>query len=338
MEKKRIDFIDFARVISALAVVCIHVTANFILEKDTYYFFNQLVRFAVPLFFIISGFSLFYSSRNKDRIETIKFYKKRFSKIIIPYIIWTIMYTFYYNRFDISIINTNMILKNLLMGINHLYFVVIIIQFYIIFPLLFILYKKYSKITLIISFIISLYFNVALYLPSFGITLVSWDYMKYFYLLFPSWIFFFVVGMYLSDNCDKVMIALKNNKSWVYLITFAGFLIILGEGKLTNSYASSLKPSIMLYCTGVFLSLMVTFDKIKANALVLWLSKQSFGFYLSHMVVFNLLNSYFKVIQFNGWAEVGITYVMTVACTMCTVYVISYIPGCSALGIVKNKR
>lgn len=60
------------------------------------------MRYAVPLFKIISGFLLYYSDLYKDRLNYMPFLKKRLNKVLIPYILWTIIYNLYYSRHSIN--------------------------------------------------------------------------------------------------------------------------------------------------------------------------------------------------------------------------------------------
>ena len=85
--KQYVKSIDSLRILCILAVLLIH-TSTRTLETAKFdltgfpltIFLNQIARFAVPLFFIISGFVL---ETNFDQSSGyISFLKKRFSKII----------------------------------------------------------------------------------------------------------------------------------------------------------------------------------------------------------------------------------------------------------------
>lgn len=63
---KRIEELDFARVIAMTAVITIHVTSTYIgyrsnilvMGMNLAFILNQLARFSVPLFILLSGISL----------------------------------------------------------------------------------------------------------------------------------------------------------------------------------------------------------------------------------------------------------------------------------------
>lgn len=88
---KRIKELDFTRVIAMFAVVMIHVTSTYINQDSSFILFdmnlafilNQVSRFSVPLFIVLSGISLGFS---KPIGDPLLFYKKRLVKIGIPYV------------------------------------------------------------------------------------------------------------------------------------------------------------------------------------------------------------------------------------------------------------
>jgi surface polysaccharide O-acyltransferase-like enzyme len=51
---------------------------------------NSLLRVCVPLFVMISGFFLFPIGDER------KFYKERFTRVVIPFVVWCVVYAFYY--------------------------------------------------------------------------------------------------------------------------------------------------------------------------------------------------------------------------------------------------
>src|SRR5882724_3283927 len=124
------------RVIAILAVVMIH-TSTRVLEAAHYdlngynwdLLLNQISRFAVPLFFAISGFALEISYNSHSNY--LNFFKKRIIKIIIPYIFWSaFFYIFIYTNHDFNF------LKALSDGSSsyQLYFIPALLFFYFLFP------------------------------------------------------------------------------------------------------------------------------------------------------------------------------------------------------------
>lgn len=96
---KRIRFFDVVRVICFIAIIYYHMIAqlpiNGICSDEAIWPFvansnMQLGTFAVAVFFMISGASLMYTTRDHFKIGT--FYLKRYIRLLIPFYVVTFMY------------------------------------------------------------------------------------------------------------------------------------------------------------------------------------------------------------------------------------------------------
>lgn len=135
--------LDALRVIAIMAVVLIHVTTkNMALLNQNIelvplaLFLNQTARFAVPLFFLISGFVL--ELNNRQKLSYITFFRKRASRIIIPFLFWSAIYYLLSNGLHIEKLFSYDFLNKLIQGTAsyHLYFIPTLIVFYALFPIL----------------------------------------------------------------------------------------------------------------------------------------------------------------------------------------------------------
>lgn len=129
------DFaIDLLRLIAILAVVGIHTTTLSLqlegkgIHANIAFFLNQILRFAVPLFFLISGFILYKTNHQRPAKE---FIYKRLKKIALPYVVWSAFY--YLVVFPHQAPN---FFTTLLGGTAayHLYFIPTLCIFYALFP------------------------------------------------------------------------------------------------------------------------------------------------------------------------------------------------------------
>lgn len=106
MPKKREINYDLLRIVSAIAVIVIHVNTGYLSENITNYawegvsltwiienFLNFLTRFSVPCFIMLSGAFILHSEKTMD-YKT--FYRKSFYKIGVPflviYLLWILLY------------------------------------------------------------------------------------------------------------------------------------------------------------------------------------------------------------------------------------------------------
>ena len=94
-KKEDTGYITLLSVISAVAVVIIHVNSDCFgnLGSDNRYWFGAniiecIVYFAVPIFFMISGATLI---DYRERYSTKEYFIKRIKKTVIPFIVWSIV-------------------------------------------------------------------------------------------------------------------------------------------------------------------------------------------------------------------------------------------------------
>ena len=285
--------IDILRTISIFAVILIHTTTR-TLEVTKYnllktpwtLFLNQAARFAVPLFFMISGFVLELNYHLHENYLT--YLKKRFSRIFVPYVFWSIIYYFFinYKERDPSFLNA------LMQGdaSYQLYFLPALLIFYLLFPLIhnfcvFILNKWLLILFGMIQFLI-LYYNynihpIQLYYP-IGIAVLN------FYV--------FILGVALARNQEKF----KNFiEQWKLLLVFGAIglmIFIFYEGLngylKTQSYLafySSWRPSVLLYTIFLSGALYWIFSRnYKSFFLIKLFSKLSFFVFFIHIIILEL--------------------------------------------------
>lgn len=98
--EQRIVFLDYLRVIACFMVILVHCIEPFYLNSDGTYiasrsdalwvtFLNSLLRIAVPLFIMASSYLLL-----PLKSDTQTFYRRRFERVAIPFIFWSLAYAF----------------------------------------------------------------------------------------------------------------------------------------------------------------------------------------------------------------------------------------------------
>lgn len=146
----RLMELDILRAFAILAVLVVHTTSQATVDitagsrsQILYLVFNRISLFAVPAFIFLSGIVLFY--RYKDRWsgrEAIQFYCKRIQYIVLPYVLWALAYylfiPWFFDTLAAHPLTAAEFVEKLLWGETayHLYFIIIIVQFYAVFPIL----------------------------------------------------------------------------------------------------------------------------------------------------------------------------------------------------------
>ncbi|MEZ8143565.1 hypothetical protein A1OO_09175 [Enterovibrio norvegicus FF-33] len=89
-------WLDNARILAILAVVMLHVAADFVFDAQlgsiSWWIgnvYDSAVRWCVPVFVMISGALLLDPSKTESLQD---FYKKRVSRLLIPLVFWTLVY------------------------------------------------------------------------------------------------------------------------------------------------------------------------------------------------------------------------------------------------------
>jgi len=158
-----------------------------------------LGRFAVPLFIFISGFVL--TMRYRKSLSVKSFLQKRFLRILIPYIIFSCVGIFLYTIWGEPITFDSLWRSFAYFNvISYYYFIAIILELYLLFPILLRVYSYVNKKRLDWLFLLSIaaiqvgyYFFDVFYLNQV-IVMGSWNWVLQ-QRVFVNWIFFFVLGI-----------------------------------------------------------------------------------------------------------------------------------------------
>jgi len=299
---ERLREFDLIRGIAALSVIAIHVTAGFVTVSAAGYGWNQAMRYAVPLFILLSGFLLYYLDLGRKPLTYSQFIRRRLKKIMAPYVLWTLLYVGYSGRLHWSSWAASggeeplrLMAKHLLMGTGyvHLYFLLIMLQLYLLYPLLRRWVVRHGRLVLGGSLLLTLLAQSMIYLhqiqvlvlPSMGVPYVS---------LFPLWIGYFVLGMAAASQKERLEQAFTGKTLPLFCCWLVSLLLLTADSRLTLTHASSIKPSIMLYTLCSFALLYALALRFKliggriGNALD-WLSQHSFFIFLLHPLVLHLL-------------------------------------------------
>lgn len=268
------------RALAILCVVMIHTTPNGMCQVLTRPFTNV----GVAVFIFASGY---LTPIKTDNI--IKFYTKRILRILIPYVVWTLLYTLAYK-------NYGRLAYNLLTAkiAPQFYYVFVYIQLVLITPLLNRLANsKFRFIGWIIAPVMTIIFK---YIPFF----TDFHINKYVSLIygnsFLAWFTFYYLGILLGNNIIK----LKSGtvKLTVFYIISIGLQMLEGYWwmKLGNVNCGTQNKVSTLLTSSLFLlivyKLLQSEKQIKYNFLtrgIELLGDCSFGIYLSHILVIRYL-------------------------------------------------
>jgi peptidoglycan/LPS O-acetylase OafA/YrhL len=205
--------IHYFRAIAVLEIIVFHVTLGVQFLDLTVFNFQKgllvtivgFTSFGVPLFIFISGVVLYHKYSEGFSLST--FYKKRFSSVLPPYLVWSTLY--YFLPLVLLILYPALFLKptiyisNILsgyvvvlaFGIYHLWFIVLIMQLYLLYPLLARVYNYFTGQKNPI-YLLSLLLLVQIVYSSLFLTTGP----NVFSVFFLSGIFYFVFGFFIAEH------------------------------------------------------------------------------------------------------------------------------------------
>lgn len=291
--------ISFLRILSTLSVIIIHVSAPLVVKFGEISFFdweianiyNSVSRYSVPVFFMISGSLLL----NKD-YELIYFLKKRFGKVVFPFLFWSLVYSLS-NRYVFSseVFSISKVVKDIFYGSEyHLWFVYVLIGGYLFRPIL----QKWIENTSekeILYFLMIWGVTLIVSIPGFEIYFPKIN-LSY----FSGFIGYFVLGYYLNQFW------IRGRLISVLMVIIGALITIIGtsvftvkSGKWYYYFYEYLNFNTLLVASGVFL----LFNKIVV------LNQCCFGIYLIHPLVLKL----FELIDFNVYLATPIISILLVS-------------------------
>ncbi len=333
----RIVFLDWLRVIACFMVILVHCIEPFYLggPEGTYIsskfnalwttLVNSALRPAVPLFVLASSYLLF-----PLKTDTVTFFRKRFVRVLVPFLVWTLLYIFIPPlgsgaQPDVAGGLKALMFNFVMTSSGHLWFVYMLLGVYLLMPLLSPWIEKVSRKEER-GFLILWAFTTALPLLRPVAEAVTgspnlwgecpWNPYGTFYYV-SGFIGFLVLGHYFRKYAGDVSwgrtLALAV-PFWLigYAVTAGGFWHFMPR-ELGFPLSAPYETAVEMETTwnfstfGVMMQTVAYFlliRKITAagwiyDHLVLPVSKLSYGMYLMHMFV---LIPVFAWINSTGWA------------------------------------
>ncbi|QNG60230.1 acyltransferase [Bacillus sp. PAMC26568] len=314
------------RAFACICVLFVHVTAiYYAMQGEVFnwltFGLNQVGRFGTPIFAVISGFLLFNQVKKRG-FDFKSFVSSRTVKIISPFLIWSLVYLFLNHLFfDIPMFPSfeKVLVDFILQGeaYYHLYFMTMVVQFYLLFPLLqFVRSKKSWIIFLFASAVINyLYLNFHTFgIPIENELLRETFYSKGFVL---RWFFFFIFGGFAANFWSEIVTFVRKHK-WVFVILGAASVAgAIFEYKIIGSVSSYRVTNFINIPLLVFAGIAVhsLLEKrtlyIKTTTLI---GSYSMGVYLIHPLVLFLL---MQVVPAEYWATRTLPIIFIVTLVSC---------------------
>ena len=273
------------RAIAIIAVVMIHTTP----AGQWQVFCKPFINFAVATFIFLSGYLT-----KTDNDNWLKFYVRRITRVLVPYVIWTIIYSIP----DIQSSGPSAMVKNLLCAnaTTTLYYIFVYIQFVLLTPLLGKLAKSpYRHLGWLIASLSVILFK---YIPVFGDIQLGKHIELFWNDACLGWFTFYYLGLILGNRIIDRQFNIRN----LAVLYCASLLLQMAEGYLWFTVdpagcGSQLKLSSILSSTIFMLIIYCVLERRTPRGnrgshepksrLLCSIGDYSFGIYLVHMMFLN---------------------------------------------------
>lgn len=359
----RITFVDYIRVIACFMVMLVHASENFYgadssgLAGNMSMLANEQNRFwvsfwdggvsrtAVPLFMIVSAFLLVPM---KPGMSMTDFYKRRFMRILPPFIVFLLLYTFLPllwggMSWDQSLNDLRLLPWNFPSMGGHLWFMYPLLGLYLFIP---IISPWLERATAKEERIFIGIFVFTTFIPFFHRFVNAELWGECFWNEFTLfWYFSGYIGYLVLAHYIRVHMQWNRSKRfWIGIASFAvgavftawsfwlkgapGVLIATPDIEWAWQFCT---PNVLLATFGAFL-LFTCIEQRQAPALITDLGKLSFGMYLMHMFYL----AFFANLLIGGdranpllpvWLCIPVIAVLTFVSSAVTAKVLSLLPG-----------
>lgn len=352
--------LDFLRGSTFLLVIFCHVLTN-TNASDTSFATNALGmwgHFTRNAFFFLTGFVLMFGNYDKADFASIRFWRRRLKLVAIPYVIWSVVYWAFsvvaasgWSQLPFSL---DSLWSGLAWGTAgfHLYFLFVIMQFYVLFPVILWIVRAtrgHHLALLVVSGAVQL--AILWSLNHLSAPEGSWLYVNWWhaYSTFIPYQFFVFLGGVAAVHRDRVDAWVRAHGWWIVvgLVASAVFAYVTytqrvdsGQTPVDAGFAlnPTLQPFIFFAITALYSVAVRWSDRRdrtpRFNRVVAYASNRSFAIFLAHVLVLQLLILPRIDVTSKGWFEqhLGVpwativVYVLTVAITLVVAEVLRRAP------------
>ncbi len=318
MEKKYYKNIDLIRVVSCLIILFYHLN----ILRGGY--------LVVCTFFVLSGYLSVLSASNKEKFSFKEYYKNKFINLYLPVLIVSFISIALISIININWLNLKPETTSVLFGYNnywqlnanldyftrhidspfmHLWYIAILLQFELVFPIIYILLKKIGdKLHKFIPIFITLMLGVISYLYFYNlcdknIMIAYYDtFARSFALLFGMSIGFIKIyyDSFTFKNISKIIFCI-----YLILLIIPTFIIEASS----NYFVISILIVTLISCRLIEYGSLVITDKLTVfDKFIKFLSSISYEIYLIQYPIIFILQD----IKIDNYIKIIITIVLTI--------------------------
>ena len=295
-QQNRFLYLDLLRILAAFSVVMLHSAAQFWYSLDIHSSewiiansYNAISRFGVPIFVMISG-AIFLSPDYKLDIK--RLYTHNILRIAIIYMVWSTLYGLFDSiwLFHFPSMTIKDILREIIGGRYHLWFLPMIVGIYVLLPVLKSWLEHAEKQN--VQYFISLFVILQIGIETFRAFTVSDEIHTLLNLTYVEmacgYIGYFIWGYYLAHigiNSNIKKFFLFNAFPALFLNVFWGNLLSLQRDLRSTTIYDSFSAFTFVFVTALFVFFQAKEPTISKNCslIISAISSSTLGIYLFHI-------------------------------------------------------
>lgn len=313
--KKYSKELNHFNAISCLCVILVHVLSIGItsLERESIqlfiiYFPWRISAYVVPAFLFSGAIKMAFSFESEESENYFSYILKRFLKIYLPYCLWVVVYYLYFLKLGWVEKSFSALLKYIFIGdlSAQFYYVVIVMQFYLLLPLWKLIVKK---VPFYISITVSGLITVFMYRFDGLIAHLEITF-EHRSRLFVTYLVFWIIGLYVGRYYDKIKESLIKYKASI-LLSFIPVVAItyllwwqyskwlyIFDGDYLKFFTDILTIFVLLTLCIILENSNLTFIKKTLS----FIHNASFSVFLSHCLVLQITTT---LLQRFGVTDIG---------------------------------
>jgi len=291
---------DIIRILSGFGVVLIHVTDPFIVYPPyegvrglswlVLEITNTLFRFSVPLFVMLSGYLLLNPQKTYDFGQ---FYKKRFRKVGIPFIFWVVVYFFWLSWMGVTLTPYLIAQRVLSANLDFLYFLVIILEMYLVTPVLTTFLANTTRKAHTYLFLATIVFTVTIPLINLFFPKIKLQLASNALTIALPYLSYYIAGYYLKTIKLNTLVRYA---LW-HIVPFVGFFGALLSNGVVSAYPKQYGSFfILIMCYSLFILVMQKEYRSRlwkspvVQKLLQHISGTIFGIYIIHIFIISFFD------------------------------------------------
>jgi len=267
------------------------ITSTVMVNWFTANVFGAIGYLGVPLFVMLSGALLLNPSKADEPMGV--FFKKRFNRIGLPLIFWTLVYFIW----SFNVWGKPMTLSNIGQGLISgsypiLWFLYLLVGLYLATPILRTLVKHIERKKF--KLLLAIWFVGTISVPLIH-TFTDFNYNPLMFVI-TDWVGFFLLGIYLTKSKIHSTIAYLGLILGLLVAIAGDWFITLSMGEqYTGYFHNYLSFNMIIASAGLFLLLIriphrrIDTGNITINRMMYWVEQNTLPIYLIHVIVLESL-------------------------------------------------